>query len=292
MQASPEAGPGDVATGGGVSWARIWRVSASASLLGSIFGTIVLLVPNSETIADFFKGLLISPLILLVGLVFSLPTGLAFGLPILRLFGSAIHRRPAVWTVLLGLVGAGAGWVIGLTDAGGLEGAPLYFGGFIGALHALLFAKSMGSPNARLAMALVAAVALVPAICVLAADAYNLHASKQQFERACSERSGYLGRLNDDVDPDQMLGLRQGKGSWYRQGRHSSLYARRSAIRTGERAVLFANDYAYVPQGIVATLTGGRRIARHCLSEITGPQSELMREHGLGQRPTLSDLAD
>ena len=265
-------------------------ISLTASAVGTIFGSIFYVLKNGQ---GDIGALVIAPLIALVGGVFAIPIGIVVGCLSLWIGGRAIAASPMLGSLALGLLGLVLGGVAGeLLDSRGIESAPYVFGSIIGSLHGIFWSSRVGVARLRVLAASLACATLIPGMVVLAEDGWNLRESEQKFNEYCSGREANLATVINPGQRKLASDRRLNDGKWYNQRRWRSLYRRSDVIDLPEGRRLLATDFAYVPQGIFAALTGGKRVSRHCLSEAQSPDARFARQHGAGRRPTLADLED
>lgn len=264
------------------------KASLVASLLGSLLGTIALLGwaalehGAGSSLVNQISAFL---LVWLVGTVIGVAIGCAVGLPLLLGFGQWIAKHPIVGTLLLGLIGVGLGSI--MSDAQ-ISPAPELFGGIIGALHPIIWVARNGQFRKALAVAGGSVIA-IPVILWISEDAVNLHSSRAEFDRLCDDGNGMIEEL------DYQTGLarkRRGwyEGDWFQARPDRSLYKQVVWVKQDERTILEVTDFVFAPEGVLAELSGGRRMARHCGSEAGSGETRLLQSLGLGEKPELSEL--
>ena len=263
--------------------------SLTASAVGTIFGSILYGLWEGQ---GELGALLFAPFVAFIGAFFAIPIGMVVGCLLLWIGGRTIAASPLMGSLVLGLLGLVLGSAAGdLLDARGIEPAPCIFGSIVGSLHGIFWAARAGVARLRVLAASLACATLIPAIVVLAEDGWNLRDSEYMFGEYCNDGAGLATVINPG-EHKLASDRRPTDGKWYNQRRWRSLYRRRDVIELPEGRRLIATDFAYVPQGIFATLTGGKRVSRHCLSEAQSPAARFARQHGAGRRPTLGDLED
>ena len=264
--------------------------SFAASAVGTLLGSIVYMLREAE---GDFAALLYAPLIALVGGFFALPAGLLVGGLCLWFGGRAIAASPIASSLGLGVLGLVLGALAGeLLDMRPFKPAPYLFGSIIGSLHGILWAARSGAAKGRILASAAACATLVPGIALLAEDGWNLRESERKFEEYCHEGGSSLARVLEPEEQRLFDDRDLFKGKWYNQRRWRSLYRRSDLIDLPGGSRLIATDFAYVPQGIFAVISGGKRVARHCMSEAQTSAARFVRQHGAGRRPTLADLED
>lgn len=263
--------------------------SFAASATGTIIGSVIYALWDGRGDAG---ALVIAPLIAVVGGLFAIPIGMVVGCSSLWIGGRAIAASPVLGSLTLGFLGLVLGGIAGhLLDTRGIEPAPYVFGSIIGSLHGIFWAARAGAGRARAIAASLACATIIPGSVVLAEDGWNLRESKYTFEEYCNGGASLATVINPG-EHRLASDRRPSDGKWHNQRQWRSLYRRRDVIDLPEGRRLIATDFAYVPQGIFATLTGGKRVSRHCLSEARSPAARFARQHGAGRRPTLADLED
>lgn len=271
------------------SWSRLSLLSLIASVLGSLIAALIF--------AALHAPFTFIPLATLFYLYFALfgcvPVGLAIGIPLTALTHRYISRHLLLTTLAFGIIGLLGGVAIkhfgGTIDLGNAE---LLFGSCIGGMHPLVHTRANGASWRRITAAFLFSAAAIPLVGYAGEDVSNLIESKSEFETRCADLYGSMAVVRDRADLERAGEPGRVEGKWRNQLKWRSLYGREDIFPINKTQVLIARDYAYVPSGIGGSITGGRRVARHCLSEKNGHEAEMLRARGFGKRPDLKDLAD
>ena len=233
----------------------------------------------------------IALLVLVLGLFVALPVGVLVGLPLLAAGRNFLPSHILTFTVMFALVGLLGGFIVEnlVEDSGHVM---LIFGACVGGMHPLVLARANGVRWPKLAASFLLSAAIVPSVAYAGEDAGNLMASEDEFEALCADPYGEMAsiQVREPLGQDTLRNLYIGK--WINRGEFRSLYAWQDEFPLDETRDLVARDYAFVPGGFAGWITGGRRVARHCLSEKQGSDADMLRARGVGKPPTIEDLAD
>jgi hypothetical protein len=274
-------------------------LSIGSSTLGSILAAIIfsylhqpIAVPPSLWEATA-RDILSTGLVVIFGAPIAIATGLFVGLPMLAIFGKLVARRPISSTIIFGFVGFLGGLTIQRAWNGdGLQNAELIFGACVGGMHAVVYSRAQGARWRTVFAAVLASAAILPATIYASDDLENLLDSRREYEVRCTDRYNSKAFVADRAAFERLGDPVRSTGKWYNQRRWRSLYEREDRLPLDNTRVLIGHDYAYVPSGFSGWITGGRRIARHCLSEREETAVNPLRQYGFGVRPRLRDLVD
>lgn len=263
-------------------WGHLSLLSLMASLLGSAVAAIIFAAINAP------QNLFPWVLIFLYGALFvTIPVGLILGVPLLALTGRFLPQHVTFATFTFGVIGLLGGYLLPIFDQAGLV-----FGSCVGVLHPLVYSQAKGMRWRQALAPILLTATAVPLIPHVAEDVSNLFESKSEFETRCADLYGSMAVFRDRADWKSADEPVRVAGKWRNQLKWRSLYEREDILPINKTQVLIARDYAYVPSGFGGWITGGRRVARHCLSEKKGQEAEMLRARRFGKRPDLKDLAD
>lgn len=271
-------------------------ISLISSVLGSALAATVYAAINPHVNAHESSGgvsdfLLVASMVFFFGLFLAVPVGLAVGIPLMALSRRYLAGHVVLATIVFAIMGLFGGLAIRhLGGSNDIDNVQLVFGACVGGMHPLVFGRANGLSWYRVGAALLLGAIIVPSLAYAGKDVVNLIESRAEFESRCDDYYGVLATIADRAALERHGSRLVSRGVWRRDGKWRSLYAREDRVALDEARILIARDYAFVPSGLAGMLTGGRRVERHCLTEKTGDDAEMLRRRGFGKRPTLEDL--